>query len=469
LQEKIVAVVNQMECPCPIEPHQIQGLDFIHIFPVVQWLVKKAIETREAEGDNVRKYALNEYHKDHGTSIDEVNTNGIDKIQAGCRPKRTYKRKDQQILDDKAEVDVTLLEYGQRTVRVSAELEDETLVKDSTSIEETVIDTQAVTKMIDTKVLSKAADKYIQQREHLEYESNPDALLQAMQIMKEQKETILIRHKIIQDESQIVQSNLEQTNKVIDDMNAQVNELSHKTADQEVSPDQEELLAKLQSYVSKNELLKERENEYKEQCRTEMESLLQINEKLEQELNALKGAEQISKDEIDEESLQKRLEKLRKKLANVSAQVMNLERQVDAVPSQYELAQYQKRFVELENQVAAEYCETQQFVAMYNTLQDQLMFVEKEVKLLNSILDGIPDAKLSASSAKQQFLNQLKQILYGVNQSKNKVDQSLKDHQSIYDNANQELTHLLELQQQYSILLRDMEAEIQKNETLTTK
>ena len=50
-----------MECPCSIEPHQIQGLDFIHIFPVVQWLVKKAIETREAEGDNVRKYALNEY------------------------------------------------------------------------------------------------------------------------------------------------------------------------------------------------------------------------------------------------------------------------------------------------------------------------------------------------------------------------------------------------------------------------
>ena len=118
--------------------------------------------------------------------------------------------------------------------------------------------------------------------------------------------------------------------------------------------------------------------------------------------------------------------------------------------------------------MAAEYCETQQFVAMYNTLQDQLLFLEKEVKLLNSILDGIPDAKLSSLPAKQQFLNQLKQIQYGVNQSKNKVEQSLKDHQGIHDNANQELTYLLDLQQQYSILLRDMEAEIQKNETLTT-
>ena len=31
--------------------------------------VKEAIETREAEGDNVRKYALNEYQKEHNTSI----------------------------------------------------------------------------------------------------------------------------------------------------------------------------------------------------------------------------------------------------------------------------------------------------------------------------------------------------------------------------------------------------------------
>ena len=27
---------NQMKCPHPIEPHQIQGLDFIHMYPVVQ-------------------------------------------------------------------------------------------------------------------------------------------------------------------------------------------------------------------------------------------------------------------------------------------------------------------------------------------------------------------------------------------------------------------------------------------------
>ena len=64
-----------MECPFKIEPHQIQGLDYIHIFPVVKWLVKKAIETREAEGDSVRAFAVNQYHKEHQQSevrFDEI-------------------------------------------------------------------------------------------------------------------------------------------------------------------------------------------------------------------------------------------------------------------------------------------------------------------------------------------------------------------------------------------------------------
>lgn len=36
LTEKIVSVLPKMKCPYQIEPHQIQGLDCIHVFPVVQ-------------------------------------------------------------------------------------------------------------------------------------------------------------------------------------------------------------------------------------------------------------------------------------------------------------------------------------------------------------------------------------------------------------------------------------------------
>jgi len=42
LTEKIVAVLPEMKCPHHVEPHQIQGLDFIHIFPVIQVSIKSS-------------------------------------------------------------------------------------------------------------------------------------------------------------------------------------------------------------------------------------------------------------------------------------------------------------------------------------------------------------------------------------------------------------------------------------------
>jgi len=64
-----------MKCPQAIEPHQIQGGDFIHIFPVVQWLVKRVFERRAEIGDFNRAYALNQYDKQFGELPDEVKAN----------------------------------------------------------------------------------------------------------------------------------------------------------------------------------------------------------------------------------------------------------------------------------------------------------------------------------------------------------------------------------------------------------
>ena len=47
MAENIVKALNKMKCRLPIQPNQIQGLDFINIYPVIQWLVKRVIETRK--------------------------------------------------------------------------------------------------------------------------------------------------------------------------------------------------------------------------------------------------------------------------------------------------------------------------------------------------------------------------------------------------------------------------------------
>lgn len=68
LTEKIVAMLPKMNCPYRIEPHQIQGLDCIHIFPVIQWLVKRSMEMRQEMAGFVRSFALNQFYKKHSLS-----------------------------------------------------------------------------------------------------------------------------------------------------------------------------------------------------------------------------------------------------------------------------------------------------------------------------------------------------------------------------------------------------------------
>lgn len=54
LCENIIKALRAMNCPAPLQAHQVQGKDWAAIYPVVQWLVRKVLENREATGDDVR-------------------------------------------------------------------------------------------------------------------------------------------------------------------------------------------------------------------------------------------------------------------------------------------------------------------------------------------------------------------------------------------------------------------------------
>lgn len=58
-----------MKCPYTLEPHQIQGMDCIHIFPVVQWLVKMSIQFRLENAAYMRNFALRMFNKGHNLPI----------------------------------------------------------------------------------------------------------------------------------------------------------------------------------------------------------------------------------------------------------------------------------------------------------------------------------------------------------------------------------------------------------------
>ncbi|KAH9637133.1 hypothetical protein HF086_016155 [Spodoptera exigua] len=100
LTEKIVKVLPSMKCPHTIEPHQIQGLDFINIYPLILWLIKYSSEFREAKEDELRKFAVMQYDKCHIFETDravfvqkEKLLRNLAVIQNLYKPCRVRKRK----------------------------------------------------------------------------------------------------------------------------------------------------------------------------------------------------------------------------------------------------------------------------------------------------------------------------------------------------------------------------------------
>lgn len=82
------------------------------------------------------------------------------------------------------------------------------------------------------------------------------------------------------------------------------------------------------------------------------------------------------------------VQNLRLQIAKKNRSIAFLQRQLDEIPGRGELAQYQRRFLELYNQVAQKHEETKQFYTMYNTLDDTKLYLSKELSLLNSVLDN---------------------------------------------------------------------------------
>lgn len=116
-----MTVLPKMKCPYLIEPHQIQGLDFINIFPVIQWLVKRSVENRTEKAEKLKAFAIGQFHNHFSLKSDRdaklKYTNAVAcvrDVQDFYSPRRKYKRKDAGQEDEKTRVRVTLLEYGNK-------------------------------------------------------------------------------------------------------------------------------------------------------------------------------------------------------------------------------------------------------------------------------------------------------------------------------------------------------------------
>ncbi|XP_053553988.1 coiled-coil domain-containing protein 93 isoform X2 [Bombina bombina] len=523
LTEKIVSVLPKMKCPHRLDPHQIQGLDFIHIFPVIQWLVKRAIETRQEMGDYIRSYSISQFQKDHSLPEDDEFVNKKEQAMKSLtdtfdvyKPQRKYKRHGDstELTDEESRVHSTLLEYGRRygiSKQNKAEKQEDRRVpvpsglagkvdsreEDELHAEEELRITTLMTGMavMDTEEgrltastvghivglqsdeIKQMVSEYAEKQSELCADERTDHLGAAQQH----------RRKVTSLNKQIAQRNkiLEQLQTKYSDLQAECNETKKKLAevssyserlDQELSSLESieskadpSILQKLRSLVAMNESLKVQEQQFRSHCREEKSRLQQNIESLKEEATDKgEGKERAQIFEQQHRMEREKLQKIRLLLARRNREIAILQRKIDEVPSRAELTQYQKRFIELYGQVSATHKETKQFFTLYNTLDDKKVYLEKEVNLLNSIHDNFQQA-MASSSTREQFLRQMEQIVDGIKQSRNKMEKKKQENKMRRDQLNDDYLDLLEKQRLYFKTVKEFKEECRKNETLLAK
>lgn len=130
---------------------------------------------------------------------------------------------------------------------------------------------------------------------------------------------------------------------------------------------------------------------FKKSCREEKALL---DQRIEQ-LNADREDADQDQEEREEEQLLQFLNRQQDKLNKMNAlygdlckDVARYQRRLDDIPSRSEVTQYQRRFVELYDQIASKHVEAKKFYILYNQLDDSRIQLEREYNLLNSVLDS---------------------------------------------------------------------------------
>nr|XP_016929125.1 coiled-coil domain-containing protein 93 [Drosophila suzukii] len=482
LVEKIVSVLIDMKCPHSLEPHQVQGLEFLAIHPVIQWLVKTSVENRAERGQRLKRFAIGQFHNHYQYKSDKDNltkirlaSNNIKAIQELYGPRRLYERQEAPGDDDVSRVRLTLLEYGdpgpmfktsaeRRAEQGPGEAEELDLEEYLRSLSLAKDDLTGTQKRIDLDLTARQELQQHYAEFKLEMETDTQELKAQNQQKRLEAAKIALEHKVrryCKDNEQLLEAEKEQgqkTKEVEEQLDALNTELkAHKDTQDKADP---KLLEKVQSLLQQHEELKKSEAEFKESCRTDLANLQQQIDDL--EAFSAQDAEAQAAAVAGEEQ---RLKELRLQLAKRNRGIVAIERKLDAIPDRTELAQYQRRFHELHNEMSGKHLETKQYYTLYNTLNDKKRYLEKELALLNSICEAYNEGMMSPHG-REDFIRQFESIVDGVKSAQDKVRHKYNEERMRRDELNEELQSLLELQRQYALAVKQLTRECQLCEQL---
>ncbi|XP_058818611.1 coiled-coil domain-containing protein 93 isoform X2 [Topomyia yanbarensis] len=494
LTEKIVVVLPKMKCPFQLEPHQIQGLDFINIFPVVEWLVKRSAENRSEKAERLKKLAVSQFQNHFELQSDREDKqvhsrqlHNLKTVEDRYIPKRQFKRKDKGPDDVISRVRITLMEYGTRdfSVKTNVDIPEIEGLQESDVFENVLQNTEQELDFDQLfQNLSVAREQNLipilsdTEREALNqhYEDlKREMSINTNQLSEQNKIKTMLATKLalekkldrIRNEGKQLQATVDEGRQDLDHVLREkelLEEEIHNLDNIEISEENQKILTHVHTLIAQNEKMKQQETEFKEKCKQE---LIELQEKI-RKAETVTSDEVITQYETQLKGEQERLKSLRLQLAKKNRAYVSINRQLDNIPDRTELAQYQRRFMELYNQVSAKHRETKQFYTLYNTLDDTKLYLEKEMSLLNSIYENYGSAMQSFSS-REQFIQQFENIVEGIRTNKAKVKAKCDDERAKRDGLNAQLLCLVEQQRKYAATVKQLTSECQRNEILLLK
>lgn len=574
LADKIVLALRKMSCPYPISAPQIRGENWPDLFPVVQWLIAKVIETRQDLADTLRnlahlRFAKSEVaaaqHDSPAASLPEptAEQQEVDRfrhpltrpdrefqqrrpsavaysttLRQRYHPRRAYRRNTADNTDARKHlltainsqdeddaVQATLLEYGDlsgmvvRALRIgqqqrrrqskaiaanasrlasvlgggadasssasssgaSGDDDDDAAEEARRRQAEEARMQQILQGMGKAKLNSRVVgahsifslDEVIslvkEDQEHLEAlpeaELTPEDLQErehkrALQKRQEQLEELEAKRAAVEARHGLMKQKFEelaeqytaqqQTNQQIE---AQLQKLTALE-----TPENLETLKHLRKLVSIFEALKQQEQEFNSSIEAERAKW----QKLLADAKSLDPDDVLSPEDREiktrYEKLKETLQNLKKRDSKIKRLIALLKRKIDAIPSRTELQQYQQQFLELYDLVARRFIETRTYFATYNTLDTQLEYLSKEVKILESIEQQYKTA-VRSKAGREAFQTQIAALLTSVDQSLTQTTQQHDQLKERFDGLNEKYLDLANRERQYFKAVKQLQTE----------
>lgn len=510
LGEGVVRSLVKMKCPYPLQTYQIKGLDYKSIFPVIQWLVKKVIETRAETGDLARKFSEYVYRKSDFARDEAGGSRAIElesrmkkaqdrfseSLRQKARPQRSYRSHKGKAHTPQR----TLLEYSHmkkrpEDLRKEAEAREKRksdAAEDDEDMDDYLDDMAEVDALGGSKVAGSVVGSYMHSDQIKAAEKmfggekkkgDASDKQEEEQLSGAQFEERMLGQKIVNAGREIERAKaaLEVQRKAYAERGEEIGALERKLAkkthlnertQQEIAklealetPENAAVLGELRRLIALNEALKGQLGAFRGNCKAHK---ARLEDEIERRKKSMYGVSDLERIDLINETYEAdsaRLAKIRQLWAKKTREMNMVERKIDDVPQRAELAQYQRMFVELYDQVETKLVETRRYYCVYNRLEDTRQCIAKEVEFLESITANY-EVAMKAKSTKERLLLSMQNIVKQVQGNYESKATVLAREKQRHADLSEKYHKMVEAERAYSLATKTFQDECKKNSLL---